>query len=93
MFSPIQISKTYLLHFKSKEFVLKGKEENRPSAKFHLRNLQELAARVMINAMASLIWYEKKYGKRVGRRKYNDFHRAYRITRRQTAKPQKARKP
>jgi len=28
--------------------------------------------------MASLNWYQKKFGKREGRRKYNAFHREYR---------------
>jgi hypothetical protein len=32
--------------------------------------------------MASLDWYQKKYGKRLGRKKYNGYHLAYRMTRR-----------
>jgi hypothetical protein len=32
--------------------------------------------------MASLGWYQKKFGKRLGRKKYNAYHLAYRMTRR-----------
>jgi hypothetical protein len=31
--------------------------------------------------MASLGWYQKKFGKRAGRKKYNAYHQAYRNTR------------